>query len=44
MRQNPSFTLASEEGVKRLVREHPFPVLRIEAGHLTAGEPLPMTA
>jgi cell division transport system ATP-binding protein len=29
---------------ERLVREHPFPVLRIEAGHLTAGEPLPMTA
>ncbi|RXZ46139.1 FMN-binding negative transcriptional regulator, partial [Agromyces binzhouensis] len=24
MRQNPSFTLASEEGVKRLVREHPW--------------------
>ena len=24
MRQNPSFTLASEEGVKRLIREHPW--------------------
>ncbi|RXZ50771.1 FMN-binding negative transcriptional regulator [Agromyces fucosus] len=24
MRQNPSFTLASEDGVKRLVREHPW--------------------
>ena len=24
MRQNPSFTLASAEGVKRLVREHPW--------------------
>ena len=24
MRQNPSFTLASDEGVKRLVREHPW--------------------
>lgn len=24
MRQNPSFTLASTEGVKRLVREHPW--------------------
>lgn len=24
MRQNPSFTLASEAGVKRLVREHPW--------------------
>ncbi|MRX45046.1 FMN-binding negative transcriptional regulator [Agromyces kandeliae] len=24
MRRNPSFTLASEEGVKRLVREHPW--------------------
>jgi cell division transport system ATP-binding protein len=26
-----------------LVREHPFPVLRIDAGRLTAGAPLPMT-
>ncbi|HKH07832.1 MAG TPA: FMN-binding negative transcriptional regulator [Agromyces sp.] len=24
MRQNPSFTLASDEGVKRLIREHPW--------------------
>ena len=24
MRQNPSFTLASQEGVKRLIREHPW--------------------
>ena len=24
MRQNPSFTLASEEGVKHLIREHPW--------------------
>lgn len=24
MRQNPSFTLASEEGVKQLIREHPW--------------------
>ena len=24
MRQNPSFTLASEDGVKRLIREHPW--------------------
>ncbi|MDF2574862.1 MAG: FMN-binding negative transcriptional regulator [Agromyces sp.] len=24
MRQNPSFTLASEEGVKELIREHPW--------------------
>ena len=24
MRQNPSFTLASDEGVKRLLREHPW--------------------
>ncbi|SIN73310.1 FMN-binding negative transcriptional regulator [Agromyces cerinus] len=24
MRQNPSFTLASDDGVKRLVREHPW--------------------
>ncbi|WP_394552299.1 FMN-binding negative transcriptional regulator [Agromyces sp. MMS24-JH15] len=27
MRQNPSFTLASEEGVKALVREHPWMTL-----------------
>ncbi|QEO15805.1 FMN-binding negative transcriptional regulator [Agromyces intestinalis] len=27
MRQNPSFTLASEEGVKRLIREHPWMTL-----------------
>jgi cell division transport system ATP-binding protein len=27
-----------------LLRQHPFPVLRIEAGRLTAAEPLPLTA
>ncbi len=27
MRQNPSFTLASEEGVKRLIREHPWAMI-----------------
>ncbi|WP_022891913.1 FMN-binding negative transcriptional regulator [Agromyces subbeticus] len=27
MRQNPSFTLASEDGVKRLIREHPWVTL-----------------
>lgn len=24
MRQNPSFTMASEDAVKRLIREHPW--------------------
>ncbi|WP_448004903.1 FMN-binding negative transcriptional regulator [Agromyces bauzanensis] len=35
MRQNPSFTLASEEGVKRLIREHPW--MTIVSQSTTAG-------
>lgn len=38
MRQNPSFVLASDEGVKRLIRENPWVTIvsRTDAGELVA--------
>ncbi|GAA4365695.1 FMN-binding negative transcriptional regulator [Agromyces bauzanensis] len=38
MRQNPSFSMASEEGVKRLIREHPWATIvsRADAAGLVA--------
>lgn len=35
MRQNPSFTLAGEDGLKRLIRENPFATI---VSHTAAGE------